>query len=213
MPDGGLPATIPAIATPSSSAAWCVVYAGAGRHVETGGQLPSGGAPTGILSDVGQVALPPGAGALVGVGPGHTISYFLVAGGRRYALASTQVAGMLDYKLSQAVRLPAGVVELIPAGPVLDPVTAAQQVESALAEIRAQQTRLMGFHDELSASWKGAASAAFTNAFMQFNDDFGIVIRALQGIQERLVGSHSNYDAAESANTTTANKISAALNR
>lgn len=92
-------------------------------------------------------------------------------------------------------------------------VTAAQQVESALGEIRAQQTRLTGFHDELTGSWKGAASAAFTNAFIQFNDDFGIVIRALQGIQERLVGSHKNYDAAESANTTTANKISAALNR
>ena len=128
VPGGGLPATIPAIATPSPSAAWCVVYAGAGRQVETGGQLPSGGAPTGILSDVGQVALPPGAGALVGVGPGRTISYFLVAGGRRYALSSTRVAGMLGYKLSQAVRLPAGVVDLIPAGPVLDPAQATKTV-------------------------------------------------------------------------------------
>jgi WXG100 family type VII secretion target len=91
--------------------------------------------------------------------------------------------------------------------------TAMQQVETALEEIRAQQTRLVGFHDELAGTWKGAASAAFTNAFMQFNDDFGIVIRALQGIQERLGGSHANYDAAESANTTTASKISAALNR
>src|SRR5215469_11035144 len=128
VPDGGLPATVPAIATPSPSAAWCVVYAGAGRQVETGGQVPPGGVPTGILSDVGQVALPPGAGALVGVAPGHTISYFLVAGGRRYALASTGVAGMLGYDLSQAVRLPAGVVRLIPAGPALDPAQAAKTV-------------------------------------------------------------------------------------
>jgi hypothetical protein len=64
------------------------------------------------------------------VGPGRTISYFLVAGGRRYALASTEVAGMLRYQLSQAVLLPAGVVDLIPAGPALDPVQAAKTVPS-----------------------------------------------------------------------------------
>ncbi len=129
---GGLPATIPAMATPSPSAPWCVVYAGAGgqlaRQVETGGRLPSGGTSTGISSDVGYVALPPGAGALVGVAPGDTISYFLIADGRRYALASTEVAGMLGYNLSQAVLLPAGVVDLIPAGPALDPAQATKAV-------------------------------------------------------------------------------------
>jgi Type VII secretion system ESX-1, transport TM domain B len=134
VPGGGLPAIVPAIATPSPSAPWCVVYNGAGsqlaRQVETGGQVPSGGVPTGTPADVGQVALPPGAGALVGVAPGHTISYFLVAGGRRYALASTEVAAMLDYNLSQAVLLPAGVVQLIPAGPVLDPARATRTVPS-----------------------------------------------------------------------------------
>jgi len=92
-------------------------------------------------------------------------------------------------------------------------VTAAQQVDSALGEIRALQARMVGYHEQLSGQWKGAASAAFTNAFTQFNDDFSIVIRALLGIQERLVGSHKNYDAVEAANTATASKISAALNR
>ncbi len=51
VPGGGLPAIVPAIATPSPSAPWCVVYNGAGsqlaRQVETGGQVPSGGVPTG----------------------------------------------------------------------------------------------------------------------------------------------------------------------
>ncbi len=135
VPGGGLPATMPAIATHSPSAPLCVVYAGAGsnltRRVATGGLMPPGGTPTGIpgdVGDVGQVALPPGAGALVGVAPGRTISYFLVANGRRYALASTGVAGMLGYDLSQAVQLPAGVVDLIPAGPALDPEQAAKTV-------------------------------------------------------------------------------------
>jgi type VII secretion protein EccB len=141
VPGGGLPASIPAAAAPGSSAPWCVVYAGAGGsrtltpQVQAGGQIPSGATATGIPADVGQVALPPGAGALVGDAPGTgqgsgAISYFLVAEGRRYALASTEVAGMLGYSLSQAVLLPAGVVDLIPAGPALDPAQATRPVPS-----------------------------------------------------------------------------------
>ncbi len=89
----------------------------------------------------------------------------------------------------------------------------AQQVESALGEIRAQQTRLVSIHDTLSGSWKGEASTAFTNAFTQFESDFNIVINALNGIHERLVGSHSNYSTVESANTQSANKLAGLLNR
>jgi len=136
VPGGGLPASIPAFAAPGSSAPLCVVYAGGARltsQVETGGQMPAGGVVTGIPADAGQVALPPGAGALVGDAPGTgrrsgAISYFLVAAGRRYALASKEVAGMLGYSLSQAAVLPAGVVDLIPAGPALDPAQAARPV-------------------------------------------------------------------------------------
>ncbi len=92
-------------------------------------------------------------------------------------------------------------------------VTAAAQVESALGEIRGQQGRLAGFHADLMGGWKGEASTAFTNAFDQFNADFNIVINALQGIHERLVGSHANYNATEAANAASASKISSALNR
>lgn len=92
-------------------------------------------------------------------------------------------------------------------------VTAAQQVESALGEIRAQQARLVGTHDTLQGGWQGEASTAFTNAFNEFNNDFGIVINALNGIHERLVGSHGNYNTVESANTTSANKLAGLLNR
>jgi WXG100 family type VII secretion target len=92
-------------------------------------------------------------------------------------------------------------------------VTAAQQVESALGEIRAQQARLVSNHDTLQGGWQGEASTAFTNAFNEFNNDFGIVINALNGIHERLIGSHSNYNTVESANTTSANKLAGLLNR
>jgi type VII secretion protein EccB len=138
VPNGGLPATIPAAAAAPGSAPLCVEYAGGGSaptaRVDTGGQVPSG-APTNFPAGVDQVALPPGAGALVADAPGTgqdtgAISYFLVTAGRRYALASTQVASLLGYSLSQAVLLPAGVVDLIPAGPALDPAQATRTVPS-----------------------------------------------------------------------------------
>jgi len=138
VPGGGLPGSIPTVAAPAASAPRCVVYSGGGTaltgQVETGGKMPAGGVPTDIPADVADVTLPPGAGALVGSDPGPgpdsgVISYFLVANGRRYALAETEVANMLGYDLSaQAVLLPAGVVDLIPAGPPLDPAEATRAV-------------------------------------------------------------------------------------
>jgi type VII secretion protein EccB len=138
VPGGGLPSSIPKVLAPAASAPLCVVYSGGGTaltgQVETGGKMPSGGVPTDIPADVAQVTLPAGAGALVGSDPGPgadsgVISYFLVANGRRYALAETEVADMLGYDLStQSVLLPAGVVDLIPQGPSLDPAEATKAV-------------------------------------------------------------------------------------
>jgi type VII secretion protein EccB len=133
---GGLPASIPAVATPGSSAPLCVVYSGGtalASRVETGGRMPEGGTPTGNPAGVTSVALPSGAGALAGDAPGPgqgsgAISYFLVVAGRKYALAGTEVAGMLGYDLSQAALLPASVLDLIPSGPALDPAQASRPV-------------------------------------------------------------------------------------
>jgi hypothetical protein len=119
-----------------------MVYSGVGTaatgtalagQVETGGTVPSGGVATGVPADVGQITLPPGGGALVAADPSAgsdngVVSYFLIADGQRYALASTGVIGILGYSLSQAVLLPAGVVDLIPAGPPLDPALADRPV-------------------------------------------------------------------------------------
>jgi WXG100 family type VII secretion target len=92
-------------------------------------------------------------------------------------------------------------------------VTAANDVESALGTIRGLQTRLTGINDDLASAWKGEAATAFGNAYAQFSSDFAIVINALNGIHEKLVGSHANYNAAETTNTEAVSKISAALNR
>jgi type VII secretion protein EccB len=133
VPSGGLPAAVPAFVSASQSAPLCVVYSGRSgaltAQVQTGGQVPAGAAPTDFPGGADQVALPPGTGALVADAPGPgqatgAVSYFLVTGARRYALASTEVASLLGYKLSQAVVLPAGVVDLLPVGPALDPAQA-----------------------------------------------------------------------------------------
>jgi hypothetical protein len=55
--------------------------------------------------------------------------YYLLSGGFRYGLASPSVAGVLGYALPrQQTLLPAGVADLIPQGPALDPSKARQQV-------------------------------------------------------------------------------------
>jgi Type VII secretion system ESX-1, transport TM domain B len=145
VPHGGLPTSVPAVVTPAASTPLCMVYSGGGTavtgtvltsQVETGGTVPSGGVPTERSADVDDVTLPPGAGALVAADPGTgsdsgVVSYFLIADGRRFALAGTGVIGMLGYNLSQAVLLPAGVVDLIPPGPALDPSLASRQVPPA----------------------------------------------------------------------------------
>jgi type VII secretion protein EccB len=131
---GGLPANLPAILGTNASEPLCVVYAAAAdgtlhRQVMAGGRMPSGGSPTSDPTGVGQVVLPAEKGALVGAAPGagqagSAVSYFLVAGGRRYALASRSVAGFLGYRLSESVLLPASFVDLIPQGPALSPAAA-----------------------------------------------------------------------------------------
>jgi type VII secretion protein EccB len=145
VPGGSLPAGVPSVVTPAAHASLCMVYSGGGTaatgtaltgQVETGGTLPSGGVATGAATGVGQITLPPGGGALVGADPSAAsdsgvVSYFLIAGGRRYALASTAVIGMLGYDRSQAVLLPAGVVDLVPAGPALDPTLARKTVPAS----------------------------------------------------------------------------------
>jgi WXG100 family type VII secretion target len=90
-------------------------------------------------------------------------------------------------------------------------VTAAAQVDNALAEIKGYQNRMNGYQAELSGQWQGQASAAFTQAYEAFSSDFTIVINALNGIHEKLVGSHANYNAVETTNTSSMNKIASAL--
>lgn len=91
--------------------------------------------------------------------------------------------------------------------------TAATQIESAVGEIRGLQSQLTGFHSDTMAGWQGTAATAFTSAYESFSADFAKVINALEGMHEKLVGTHANYVATEDANTSTASKVAGLLNR
>jgi hypothetical protein len=121
----------------------CVVYSGpasargSGGRLTVGGTVPAGGLPAGLAGSRTEIDLPPGKATLAGVVPGPAgagngpavTGYFLIPGGGRYGLASPAVAAMLGYHLSgQRTLVPAGVIDLIPAGPALDPASARQQV-------------------------------------------------------------------------------------
>lgn len=137
-----LQGTMPTFAPYTDSTPLCATYTdptgAAGAQVTLDAQLPAppdnayGGADT-----ADQLIFPPGGAALVGVLPGQgkrnaVTTFFLVTDGRRFALQSGDVAQKLGYTLStDAVPVPAGVVSLIPNGPILDPNAARNPIAQA----------------------------------------------------------------------------------
>ncbi|MEU4570199.1 type VII secretion protein EccB [Micromonospora sp. NPDC023956] len=100
-----------------------------GATVPEQGAVPVGGGSdpaTGVVAD--HVVVEPGRAAVVEsvAAPGATGGAVSVVTdlGRRHVLASTEVLGMLGYPGVRPVRLPAGLVSLVPAGSPLDPEAA-----------------------------------------------------------------------------------------
>ncbi|HEX5543697.1 MAG TPA: type VII secretion protein EccB [Micromonospora sp.] len=88
----------------------------------TGARSPAGGA----LAD--HIVVAPGRGAVVeaAASPGATGGAICVVTdlGRRYPVTDAEVLTLLGYDEVQPLRLPAGLVALVPAGPALDPAAA-----------------------------------------------------------------------------------------
>ncbi|SCG64904.1 type VII secretion protein EccB [Micromonospora humi] len=127
------PAVPPRLATGEGGALCVRAGDDAGvREIRLGATAPDLTAATrtaggrGGLAD--QVVVEPGRGALVeaAAAPGATGGAVCVVTdlGRRYALAGADVAGMLGYAGVRPVRLPASLVDLLPAGSPLDPEAA-----------------------------------------------------------------------------------------
>ncbi|MGC5051576.1 type VII secretion protein EccB [Micromonospora sp. DT48] len=133
------PGTLPRLATSDSSTICARVGDDTGRvDLRLGGELPPlppvSERPTDATS-ADHVVVEPGRGAIVesvatpGAG-GGAISVVTDLG-RRYALAGPEVTGMLGYGDVPPVRLPAGVVSLVPAGAPLDPTVARRRAAPA----------------------------------------------------------------------------------
>ncbi len=131
-PTAALPRTTPELARPGAAAAVCTTapVAGAGTVTVDAGVDAVRGVVTagGGLAD--RIVVPAGRGALVesvasATASGGALS-LVTDVGRRYPLPTVQVAGLLGYADRTPVRVPAALVAMLPAGPVLDPAAARQ---------------------------------------------------------------------------------------
>jgi WXG100 family type VII secretion target len=77
---------------------------------------------------------------------------------------------------------------------------AAQQVQQVSEEISAELRSLQGQLDPMAASWKGAASSAFQQLMVRWNEDANKLTSALQAIAEMLDSTNKNYSQTEEAN-------------
>ncbi|SBT39304.1 type VII secretion protein EccB [Micromonospora auratinigra] len=126
------PAVPPRLATLDSGALCARVGDDTGvREIRVGATPPDLSAAARTSAGRGladQVVVEPGRGAVVEsvAAPGATGGAVSVVTdlGRRYVLPSTDVLGMLGYPGVRPVRLPAGLVSLVPAGSPLDPAAA-----------------------------------------------------------------------------------------
>jgi type VII secretion protein EccB len=77
-----------------------------------------------------RVVIPPGTAALVEAVPAPDapsgVLHIVTDQGLRFHLATPAVAGMLGYGGDRAIQLPTGLLDRLPGGPSLDPVTARQ---------------------------------------------------------------------------------------
>ena len=89
--------------------------------------------------------------------------------------------------------------------------TAASQVEQAVSVIQGLQSSMNGYVGQLQSGWQGQAASAFSGTYEAFTADFAKVLNALQGIQERLVSTHSTYATTEDANTAQVSRVQSAL--
>ena len=91
-------------------------------------------------------------------------------------------------------------------------VTAYNQLQEAVDQVKAQQSRLGGNQSDLQAGWRGDASSAFTSAYTAFNADFTKVLNAMQQMQEKLVATEKRYSVNEAEQTASATRVQGLLN-
>lgn len=139
--DSAPPRTTPRIAAGAARSGLCATFAGgaAAPRVLVDATVPAGADPaasgsTGTAPRADRVIVGSGTGALVQsmISPDATGGAFSVVTdlGVRHPLTNAEVAAYLGYDASRVVRMPAGLVALLPEGPALDPGRASAPAES-----------------------------------------------------------------------------------
>lgn len=136
-----LQGTMPTFTPYADTTPLCATYSdptgATGAQITLGANLPDPpDSAYGGATSTDQLVFPPGGAALAGLLPGigkadATNTFYLITEGRRFALRSRDVAQKLGYTLSSdGVLVPAGVLELIPSGPILDPAAARNPISA-----------------------------------------------------------------------------------
>ncbi|WP_084262378.1 WXG100 family type VII secretion target [Actinomadura formosensis] len=89
---------------------------------------------------------------------------------------------------------------------------AADDIDASANIIKGLQTQLEGHKQQVRSAWEGNASMAFESVFNRFNEDFGKVLRALEGMHQSLVQTKITYESKEEMSEQAVNKVQALLN-
>lgn len=92
--------------------------------------------------------------------------------------------------------------------------TAAEKISSAASNTRGLKANLASDITALTAQgWEGTSARAFAAVFVDFDNQFGRVLDALDGIHETLVGSRVAFEQNEEVQAQQVNTLNALLNQ
>ncbi|MBO2447272.1 WXG100 family type VII secretion target [Actinomadura barringtoniae] len=89
---------------------------------------------------------------------------------------------------------------------------AATKVNDAHGQINGVKNELNAHHSQLQSQWKGESSAAFTEVFGMFQQEFAKVLKDLNDIHEKLVHTKVKYEQAEQEKTQKVNHMKGLVN-
>lgn len=89
---------------------------------------------------------------------------------------------------------------------------AAQKIDHSASIIQGLQLRVQSHKDQLRSGWDSTAALAFDDVFMHFNDDFARILKALNGMHEKLVHTNIKYESSVEEQRDAVNKVNQLIN-
>ncbi|GAA2426992.1 hypothetical protein GCM10010191_44620 [Actinomadura vinacea] len=89
---------------------------------------------------------------------------------------------------------------------------AAEDIDASANIIKGLKVQLLQHKDEVRAGWEGNASMTFDKVFTAFDQDFGKVLAALEGMYTSLTQNKITYESNEEMTEQAVNKVQDLLN-